>query len=86
MTAFYNSLNQVDSIFSSKDIMLLNNRKNYLEIQQLLCLGASDTAIKLLCYLILMRTSQNWYKELCSNSGPKRFCHFVFMQFLFVDE
>ena len=59
MTAFYNSLNQVDSIFSSKDIMLLNNRKNYLEIQQLLCLGASDTAIKLLCYLILMRTSQN---------------------------
>ena len=57
MTSFYNSLNQVDSIFSSKDIMLLNNRKNYLEIQQLLCLGASDTAIKLLCYLILMRTS-----------------------------
>ena len=65
MTAFYNSLNQVDSIFSSKDIMLLNNRKNYLEIQQLLFLGASDTAIKLLFdinedfyfYLILMRTS-----------------------------
>ena len=33
MRAFYDSLNQVDSIFSSK-VILQNNRKNYLEIQR----------------------------------------------------
>ena len=34
MRAFYNNLNQVDNIFNSKDIILTNNRKNYLEIQR----------------------------------------------------
>ena len=34
MRAFYDSLNKVDSIFSSKVIILPNNRKKYLEIQR----------------------------------------------------
>ena len=33
MRAFYDSLNQVDSIFSSKVIILPNNRKNYVGIE-----------------------------------------------------
>ena len=38
MGAFYYSLNQFDSIFSSKVIILPNNSKNYLEIQRPLSL------------------------------------------------
>ena len=34
MRTFYDSLNKVDSIFSSKVIVLPNNRKKYLEIQR----------------------------------------------------
>ena len=34
MKAFYASLNLVESIFSSKVIMLLNNCKNYEEVQR----------------------------------------------------
>ena len=34
MRAFCYSLQQVDSIFSSKVIILLNNHKSYLEIQR----------------------------------------------------
>ena len=34
MRAFHDSLNQVDSIFSLKVIMLPNNCKNYLKIQR----------------------------------------------------
>ena len=34
MRAFYDSLNQFDSIFSLKIIILPNDRKNYLEIQR----------------------------------------------------
>ena len=45
---FYDSLNQDDSIFSSKLIIIPNNRKNYLGIQRpFIHLTVSDTAIEL---------------------------------------
>ena len=62
---FYDSLNQDDSIFNSKLIIIPNNRKNYLGIQRpFIHLTVSDTAIKLLSCLILMRIFYNCPNEL----------------------
>ena len=44
MRAFYDGLNRVYSIFSSKVIILPKKRKHYLEIQRPLIFGASDTS------------------------------------------
>ena len=42
MRAFYDGLNRVYSIFSSKVIIFPKKRKHYLEIQRPLIFGASD--------------------------------------------
>ena len=60
MKAFYDSLNLVDSIFSSKVIILLNNRINYLDIQRPLVFR---------CYWY---GHQNWPKELHTISGSEK--------------
>ena len=59
MRAFFDNINQVDCIFSSKVVILPNNRKHYLKIERPLIFSASDTVIKLFSFLILTRTFQN---------------------------
>ena len=56
----------------------------FFEIQGLLVFTCSDTGIKFLSCLILMRTFQNWPNELHSISGSEKtsFFDLVFMQFL----
>ena len=72
MRAFYDNINQVDCIFSSKVVILPNNRKYYVKIEQPLIISASDTVIKLFSFLILTRTFQNWPNKRYSISGSKK--------------
>ena len=84
MWAFYDSLNQVDSIFSSKVIILPNNHKNYLEFNGLEFLGVSDTVFKILSCLILMRIFQNWPYKLHIISGSEKIASPLFHAVSFV--
>ena len=68
MRAFYD-ISQVESIFSSKVIIIPNNRYKCLEIQ-LNYLGASDKAIKFSFFPILMRAFRNWPKEFINVASP----------------
>ena len=72
MGASDDSLNQTDSIFSSKVVILPNIRKNYQEFNGPYFLGVSDMVIKPLSCLILMWTFQNWPNELQSVSGSEK--------------
>ena len=63
MRAFYDSANQVDSIFGSKAIILSNNRKNYLEIYRVLILGVSDTPIKVFPKLNWQTSWHFWFQK-----------------------
>ena len=85
MRAFYDNINQVDCIFSSKVVILPTNRKHYLKIKRPLIFSASDTVIKLFSFLILTRTfqNQNWPNKRYSISGSKKIVSLPLYAFFF---
>ena len=70
MRAFYENLNRVDCIFSSKVAILPNNRKHYLKFERPLIFRCQWYG-KLSSFLILTRTFQNWPNKRYSISGSK---------------
>ena len=68
MRVFYNSLNQVDRFLVQKLLYYQIAAKLSWKFNSPEFLGGSDTAIKLLSYLILMRTFENWRNEFLSIS------------------
>ena len=77
MRAFYDSVKQVNSFFTTKVVILPNNRKYYLEIQQHLIFRCQ--------FFKLFDLNEDFFKvsnELRSISySKKKMCHLVFMQF-----
>ena len=82
--ALYDSINQVEIIFSPKVVLLPSNRKINPEIQRPLILGICDTAIKILSRLILTRTFQNLPNEFRSISGSEKIASPCFQAISFV--